>query len=388
MSSAPITPEFQRKAPGIMQLMIDLLMMDDEESASALGSFGVETGGFLYREEVGGSGGYGWAMWTGSRRDDLEKWCAANNYNLYSEDELEYDEACLAFFTHEVTETWEQRVLIGGGTIDGIYYPALCDCPTLDQKVESFWRLYERPGVPHEDWRREMAHEALRLYRGHPEEKTLMAYERIVISSGHGKFVRGAHGIIDEVDQARRVVDALAEQLSLRGTHVNVFHDDVSSSQSENLNRIVDHHNDQQRDLDISVHFNAFEQVEKPMGVEVLYVSQAALAGQLSEAIAKAGGFINRGGKKRTDLMFLNQTDKPSVMLETCFVDSEADCDLYDDNFDDIIDAIATALAGPLDIEAPILPPEIVLPPPARIDIEVSGDVIVFVNGQQIGGPT
>jgi len=386
MGTAPITVEFQRKAPAIMQLMIDLLMIEDEDAASALGSFGVETGGFLYREEVGGSGGYGWAMWTGSRRDDLEKWCAAHGYYPYGS-ESEYDEACLAFFIHEVTETWEKRVLIGGGTIDGIYYPALCDCTHLDQKVESFWRLYERPGTPHEDWRREMAHEALRLYRGQPT-RLPMAYERIVISSGHGKYVRGASGIIDEVDEARRVVGALAEQLRLRGAMVNVFHDDVSTSQSENLNRIVDHHNDQERELDISVHFNAFEQVAKPMGVEVLYVTQAALAGQLSETIAKAGGFINRGGKKRTDLMFLNQTDKPSVMLETCFVDSEADCDLYDDNFDDIIDAIATVLAGPLDLAEPILPPETLPPPPARIDIEVSGDVIVFVNGQQIGAPT
>ena len=29
-----------------------------------------------------------------------------------------------------------------------------------------------------------------------------MAYDRIVISSGHGKYVRGASGIIDEVDEA------------------------------------------------------------------------------------------------------------------------------------------------------------------------------------------
>jgi N-acetylmuramoyl-L-alanine amidase len=214
-----------------------------------------------------------------------------------------------------------------------------------------------------------------------------MSYQRIVISSGHGKYVRGASGIIDEVDEARRVVEALADQLRLRGAMVNVFHDDVSTSQSENLNRIVDHHNDQERELDISVHFNAFEQVSKPMGTEVLYVTQAALAGQLSEVIATAGHFINRGGKQRTDLMFLNQTDMPSVLLEVCFVDSEADCILYDDNFDAIIYDLATALAGPLDIDETVPPPEVAAPLP-RIDIEVSGEVIVFINGQQIGGPS
>ena len=35
-----------------------------------------------------------------------------------------------------------------------------------------------------------------------------MSYGSIVLSSGHGKYVRGASGIIDEVDEARRVVDA------------------------------------------------------------------------------------------------------------------------------------------------------------------------------------
>ena len=34
-----------------------------------------------------------------------------------------------------------------------------------------------------------------------------VSYEQIVISSGHGKFVRGASGILDEVDEARDVVE-------------------------------------------------------------------------------------------------------------------------------------------------------------------------------------
>ena len=74
---------------------------------------------------------------------------------------------------------------------------------------------------------------------------------------------------------------------------MKVFHEDTSHSQNENLNTIVDFHNAQTRDLDVSVHFNAYEQVEKPMGTEVLYVTQSALAGQVSAAIASCG-FINR----------------------------------------------------------------------------------------------
>ena len=42
----------------------------------------------------------------------------------------------------------------------------------------------------------------------------------------------------------------------------------------------MNYHNKQARDLDISVHFNAYEQVSKPMGVEVLYVTQQSLASE------------------------------------------------------------------------------------------------------------
>jgi N-acetylmuramoyl-L-alanine amidase len=63
---------------------------------------------------------------------------------------------------------------------------------------------------------------------------------KLVISSGHGKYVRGASGVLDEVDEARRVVDQLASLLRLLGVEVKTFHDDVSKTQNENLNRIVD----------------------------------------------------------------------------------------------------------------------------------------------------
>jgi len=82
---------------------------------------------------------------------------------------------------------------------------------------------------------------------------------KIVLSSGHGLYVRGASGIIDEVDEARKVTDMVAKYLKDLGVETVVYHDDVSQSQSENLDRIVDFHNSQgSHDLDLSVHFNAF----------------------------------------------------------------------------------------------------------------------------------
>lgn len=210
-----------------------------------------------------------------------------------------------------------------------------------------------------------------------------MFYKRIAISSGHGKYVRGAAGIIDEVDEARRVVEHLADDLRARDVEVAVFHDDTSHSQNENLNTIVDFHNREERELDISVHFNAYEQVEKPMGTEVLYVTQGTLAGQVSAAIAGCG-FINRGGKKRTDLFFLNNTEMPAILIEVCFVDSEADTDVYEMQFNSICEAIAEVLGGEEEdggdeIERPERPerPQ----PPANEVLNVTGPVSHF------GGP-
>ncbi len=214
-------------------------------------------------------------------------------------------------------------------------------------------------------------------------------YNKIVISSGHGKYVRGAAGVLDEVDEARKIVEQVAEELHKRGVEVDTFHDDTSHSQNENLNTIVNHHNNQERDLDVSVHFNAYVETTKPMGTEVLYVTQNALADQMAKAIASVG-FINRGPKKRTDLFFLNNTEEPAILLEVCFVDSTVDANIYNGEFERICKQIANVIGGE---EAGTAPPETTEPPPVQpptevskvsIQIAVTGNVEVTVNGEQI----
>jgi N-acetylmuramoyl-L-alanine amidase len=163
----------------------------------------------------------------------------------------------------------------------------------------------------------------------------------IVISSGHGLKVRGASGILDEVDEARKVVPVVAENLRKFGHEVKTFNDDISTSQNENLHRIVDFHNAQSRDIDLSVHFNAYMPTDSGMGTEVLYLTQEDIARRVVDAISNSCGLINRGPKKRTDLFFLNNTDEPAILIETCFVDSKTDADLYRKYFDSICMAIA-----------------------------------------------
>ena len=181
-------------------------------------------------------------------------------------------------------------------------------------------------------------------------------YTSVVISSGHGLYVRGASSsMLDEVDEARIVTDALASELERRGVTVVTFHDDTSHDQSTNLRTITEAHNRENRELDISVHFNAYEQVDHGMGVEVLYYSDGALAAELSSAIADASGLIDRGAKQRQDLYVLANTEEKCVLLEVCFCDSEEDVRLYRENFDAIIDALAYTISG---VEGDLGPPQ------------------------------
>jgi len=172
-------------------------------------------------------------------------------------------------------------------------------------------------------------------------------YNTIVISSGHGLKVRGAKGYIDEVDEARKVVDRVAYYLRQLGAVVDVFHDNTSTTQNQNLSTIVAYHNkNKTRQLDISVHFNASKTTTAPMGVEVLYYDHKALAEKISKSISEASGLKNRGAKMRQDLYFLRMTNKPAILIEVCFVDSQTDVELYRKHFDNICKAIAETLTG------------------------------------------
>jgi N-acetylmuramoyl-L-alanine amidase len=172
-----------------------------------------------------------------------------------------------------------------------------------------------------------------------------------VLSSGHALHVPGAVGPspwgLVEVDEARKVVETVADLLLKHGVGVQTFHDDISTTQSQNLETIVDYHNAQGRDLDASVHFNAYTETDKPMGTEVLYVEQADIAAHVVNAIAKAG-FVNRGAKCRDDLYFLNNTEMPAILIEVCFVDSNADAELYRQRFMAVCRLIAASIVQAL----------------------------------------
>ncbi len=161
----------------------------------------------------------------------------------------------------------------------------------------------------------------------------------IALSAGHAKNVQGAIGIINEVEEARRVLDRVCQLLGASGVTVYKFKDDTSRTKQENLKTIVAWHDSKKRDLDVSIHFNA----GGGTGTEVLYKTQEKLAERVSNSISLAG-LKNRGAKERLDLHFLNTTDEPAILIEVCFVDSQADVSIYKKNFEKICKAIADSL--------------------------------------------
>lgn len=176
-------------------------------------------------------------------------------------------------------------------------------------------------------------------------------FDSVTISSGHGKYVAGASCYLNEVEEARKVVNKVAEYMKQVGVKVNTIHDDVSKTKAQNITSgkssyLISKHNATNRELDVSVHFNAASKTDSPRGVEVFYYSDSALATKVSKAIADAAGFKDRGAKSGKHLVFCSSTSKKAILIEVCFVDSAADAELYRKNFDKICRAIAEVLSG------------------------------------------
>ena len=170
----------------------------------------------------------------------------------------------------------------------------------------------------------------------------------ITISSGHGLHTPGAIGLINEVSEARRVVPRVAQFLRQAGVAVNEFHDNTSRNQRDNLNTIVRHHNNTVRDMDISIHFNAASATDGPRGTEVWHLNNNTRteAARVSRAISKASGLRDRGARANAGFMFLNSTNRPALLVEVCFVDSQEDVRLYRGNFERICRGIAEGILG------------------------------------------
>jgi len=150
------------------------------------------------------------------------------------------------------------------------------------------------------------------------------------VNAGHGMKPNGtvgAVGILDESTENRNVARELIAYLKQEGhtvTDTTVDSGDVNTI----LKEIVAKCNAQTADLNISIHFNSFDKVAN--GVEVFgYNDKNKTIGDRIVANIASFGFKNRNFKTNTNLAFLRDTKKPSLLIEVCFVDNKDDAELY-----------------------------------------------------------
>lgn len=170
------------------------------------------------------------------------------------------------------------------------------------------------------------------------------------VHGGHSLVCRGASGLLDEVNEDRKVKNKVIELLRNEGHTVYDCTDDVGKSQSQNLANIVKKCNAHKVDYDISIHLNAGRKDSKgdgkTGGVEVLnYDTRTkALSDKICQKIAKALGITNRGTKYSKNLYVLNSTKSLALLIECCFVDDADDAKKWD--ADECAKAIVEGILG------------------------------------------
>lgn len=176
----------------------------------------------------------------------------------------------------------------------------------------------------------------------------------ITIHAGHnkpGKVACGASDYIDESKEARIICRKVKKLLKKNGVKAYNCTVNDGTSQSNVLTKIVNKCNAKSRDLDVSIHFNAYTHSKadgKTKGVEVCVHNSSSnmaigIASKICNKISKIG-FTNRGIKYRSDLYFLNRTTRPAILIEVCFVDDQDDAKLYKTNKNRIAEAIVQAI--------------------------------------------
>ncbi len=170
---------------------------------------------------------------------------------------------------------------------------------------------------------------------------------KIVLDAGHGGSNPGAtYEGRQEKDDTLALTLALGQILTNSGFDVVYTRtDDIFESPFQKAQEA----NQSGADLFVSIHRNSSINPEMYMGVETLVYEDSGIAGVLARNINREleqVGFTNIGVTERPNLIVLNSTNMPSVLLEVGFINSAFDNNLFDSRFDDIAMAIADGIAG------------------------------------------
>lgn len=167
----------------------------------------------------------------------------------------------------------------------------------------------------------------------------------IVLDAGHGGSDPGAvYNGRQEKDDVLSLVLAIGAILEYNGMDVYYTRTtDIYESpyeKAQEANRIG-------ADYFVSIHRNSSPYPNQYSGIESLVYNQYSEAARMAYNInfqLEQIGFVNQGIKERQNLVVLNSTQMPSVLVEVGFINTDADNLLFTERFDDIAQAIADGI--------------------------------------------
>ena len=168
---------------------------------------------------------------------------------------------------------------------------------------------------------------------------------KVVMDAGHGGSDPGA------VSDGRREKDdnlalALAVGSILAENGVDVVYtrtDDTYETPFQKAQK----GNQEGADLFISIHRNSSPEKDQYSGVETLVYDESGIKKELAENINRElakEGFQNLGIRERPGLVVLRRTRMPAALIEVGFINTQADNELLDQNFDGVVRAIADGI--------------------------------------------
>lgn len=175
-----------------------------------------------------------------------------------------------------------------------------------------------------------------------------MAYT-IVLDAGHGGINPGAvyNGRQEKTDTLNLT---LAVGRLLENAGINVVYTRTADIY-ESPARKAEKANESGADYFLSIHRNSSVYPNQYMGIESLVYNRYGAAARMAENInenLETIGFINQGVNERTNLVVLNRTQMPSILLEAGFINSNSDNTLFDNRFNEIAQAIADGILDSL----------------------------------------
>lgn len=167
----------------------------------------------------------------------------------------------------------------------------------------------------------------------------------VILDAGHGGADWGAeyNGRLEKDDNLRLTL-AIGDILQNAG--VNVLYtrtEDVYDLPAEKARMV----NESGADYVVSIHRNSSPYPNQYTGVESLVYNRDSIAGEMAANIneqLERVGFVNQGVNERRNLIVLNRTRIPAVLVEVGFINTDADNYIFDTRFYDVANAIARGI--------------------------------------------